>query len=154
MIWRFLSLIVFVFAIGVMPANGANKWIRYTGHGGVSVDFPTDIFINEVGPTTKGDGVRLQNINGGSELAIYTLKRNMITPRDYLRANLAVDPATIRYERVTNKFFALSSARAGRIYYSRCNFGRAIQCIYITYPETERSSWLFKRPIFPHTTKI
>jgi hypothetical protein len=41
--------------------------------------------------------------------------------------------------------FALSAARGGKIYYTRCNFseGRAgtIHCVYLGYPESKKRRW-------------
>ena len=116
-------------------------WSVYRGKGGAVVDVPLGIFVQDAGPTAKGIGRRFKSADGRSELAAYSFREPGQTPESYLRNNLAVDPATISYKRVTNRFFALSSENRGRIYYSRCNFYDAIHCIYLEYPQSEKIAW-------------
>ena len=116
-------------------------WSVFRGQGGAVVDVPLRIFVQDAGPTAKGVGRRLKSADGRSEFAAYTLREPGQTPASYLRNNLAIDPATISYKRVTNRFFALSSESEGRIYYSRCNFYNAIHCIYLEYPQSEKIAW-------------
>lgn len=122
-------------------AQSSLGWSVYRGEGGAIVDVPLGIFVQDAGPTAKGTGRRFKSTDGRSEFAVYTLREPGQTPGSYLRNNLGVDPASISYKRVTNRFFALSSVNGGRIYYSRCNFYDAIYCIYLEYPQSEKVAW-------------
>ena len=127
------------------PQDGWSQpvvWATYRGTSGVVADFPSSIFVVDAGPTQRGDGRRLKSMSGQNEFAAYSLPRDRsITPQSYLRTNLAVDPSAISYQRVTSRFFALSSVHGGKIYYSRCNFRSAIHCIYLEYPSSEKIAW-------------
>ena len=117
-------------------------WATYRGDSGVVADFPSNIFVVDAGPTQRGVGHRLKSTSGHHEFAAYSLPRDRFeTPSSYLRANLAVAPSSIAYQRVTPHFFALSSLSNGKIYYSRCNFRAAIHCIYLEYPSSEKNAW-------------
>lgn len=67
------------------------------------------------------------------------------SPAVFLRKRLKFRAEQIDYERVTNRFFAVSGVRHPKIYYGRCNFpsGAAgpIHCIYMVYNEREKSLW-------------
>ena len=80
--------------------------------------------------------------DGRAKFSAYALENEEgDTPRTYLRKFLKVNPSTIDYRRVTDRFFAVSGVRGGEVYYSRCNFYGAMHCIYISYPQRELRAW-------------
>ena len=127
-----------------LPANAqaSGGWSIFRGEGGLVAEFPAGIFTKDAGPTEKGAGRRYTSDDGHYEFAGYTLPNpTRESPRSYLRKNLILNPSTIIYRRVTDRFFVLSSVRNGRIFYSRCNFYSRIQCIYLEYPRVEKAAW-------------
>ena len=123
-------------------AQSGEGWSIFRGEGGLVTEFPAGIFNIDAGPTEKGSGRRFKSEDGRYEFAGYSLDNlNRETPSSYLRNNLIVDPSSLIYRRVTDRFFVLSSIRNGRIFYSRCNFYSRIQCIYLEYPKSEKEAW-------------
>lgn len=109
---------------------------------GTRVDFPSALFPVDGGSTERGVGRVFESDDGRAKFSAYALENEEgDTPRSYLRKFLKVDPAKIDYRRVTDRFFAVSGVRDGEVYYSRCNFGSAIHCIYMSYPEREVRAW-------------
>jgi hypothetical protein len=123
-------------------AQEQTSWTQYVDRSGTRVAFPVDVFPSDAGPAEQGRGQRFRTNDGRAQLAIYTLPNPLReSPATYLRNRLRVSTAMLKYRRVTPRFYALSSARDGFIYYSRCNFARQIHCIYMTYPEHEKRAW-------------
>ena len=109
---------------------------------GTAVDFPAEIFSVPAGETKRGIGTRFRTPDGRAELTIYALQNDSNdAPRSYLAKNLIIDRSNIEYQRVTNRFFAISGVRQGRVFYSRCNFAARLHCIYLEYPERETRAW-------------
>ncbi|MET0868199.1 MAG: hypothetical protein ABWY35_08860 [Pseudorhodoplanes sp.] len=125
------------------PAGPALDWRPYAdAETGTHVDFPSGLFPVEVGLPEHGTGRVFQTNDGRAQFSVYALERDANeTPRSYLQKNLKVDPSRIDYRRVTDRFFAVSGVRDGKVYYSRCNFHRQMHCIYIAYPDREMRSW-------------
>jgi hypothetical protein len=44
------------------------------------------------------------------------------TPQSYVRRNLTRPQSLLQYQRITGRFFAVSSTEADVMFYSRCNF--------------------------------
>jgi hypothetical protein len=89
---------------------------------------------------------RLVTPDRRAEIEIYSLpNKGCDMPRSYLAEKLKLNPAALHYKRVTPRFFVLSAAANGRIYYTRCNFsqieGGTIHCFYIGYPQSEKRDW-------------
>jgi hypothetical protein len=121
---------------------GTEGWTVLQGEAGLSVDFPSAVFPVEAGPTERGKGRKFQSRDGKSEFAIYSLEnREKDSPSAYLKKNLMVAPESMVYRRVAPDFFAMSSIRGGRIFYSRCNFSAGIHCIYIEYPQDAKRAY-------------
>lgn len=109
---------------------------------GTRVDFPSALFPTDGGATERGVGRVFASDDGRAKFSAYTLENEEgDTPRSYLRKFLKVNPSTIDYRRVTDRFFAVSGVRDGEVYYSRCNFYGRMHCIYISYPERELRAW-------------
>ena len=118
-------------------------WRSYTDpRTGTKVDFPAGLFPVDAGDTERGTGRVFKTADGRATFSAYTLENeDGDSPRSYLRRFLKVDPATIDYRRVTDRFFAVSGVRDEVVYYSRCNFHGRIHCIYMAYPASELRAW-------------
>jgi hypothetical protein len=113
---------------------------------GTTVEYPAGIFSVPDGKPGKGVGQRLSSGDGRAELTIYSRENeDGDTPASYLKKNLRLARSALDYERVTRRFFAISSERQGVILYSRCNFsseaGGAIHCFDPVYPRAEERAW-------------
>ena len=113
---------------------------------GTTVEYPAGIFSVPDGKAEKGFGQRFNSADRRSVLTIYTQENEAgDTPASYLKSHLRVGRSALHYERVTRSFFAISSAREGMVFYSRCNFsthaGGAIHCFDLVYPLTDRHPW-------------
>ncbi len=112
---------------------------------GTRVQYPSWFSVVE-GRPELGPGKRFVTPDRRAEIEIYSLPNTAgYTPRSYLAAKMKINPATVHYRRVAARFFALSAARGGKIYYTRCNFsqrgGGTIHCVYLGYPESEKRAW-------------
>jgi hypothetical protein len=113
---------------------------------GTRLEYPAGIFSVRQGKSEVGTGERLSTDDGRASLTIYArANESGETPASYLRRNLRMPDSAIQYRRVTPSFFAISMARQGVIYYSRCNFserhGAAIHCFDMAYPQPEKQAW-------------
>jgi hypothetical protein len=137
-----LALMATFVAASPGDAQERVSWKQYVDESGTRIAFPVSVFPNDGGPTEQGIGRQFRTADTRAQLAIYSLSNPKgERPAGYLRNHLKVSPATIKYARVTPRFYVLSSVRDGFIYYSRCNFARRIHCIYMTYPEHEKRAW-------------
>jgi hypothetical protein len=112
---------------------------------GTRVQYPNWFSVAE-GQPELGPGKRFVTPDRRAEIEIYSLPNSSgYTPRSYLAGEMKINPATVHYRRVAPRFFALSAARGGKIYYTRCNFSRihggTIHCVYLGYPEAEKRTW-------------
>jgi hypothetical protein len=112
---------------------------------GTRVQYPSWFSVVE-GRPELGPGKRLVTPDRRAEIEIYSLPNTAgYTPHSYLAAKMKINPATVHYRRVAARFFALSAARGGKIYYTRCNFSRhhegTIHCVYLGYPQSEKREW-------------
>ncbi len=124
-----------------MP-SGPEGWTVLQGEAGLSVDFPSALFPVEAGPTERGKGRKFRSRDGASEFAAYSLPNTeKDSPSAWLKKNLIVPPQSMVYRRVAPDFFAISSIRDGRIFYSRCNFVGGIHCIYLEYPQERQRAF-------------
>lgn len=134
-----LALIGLGLPADALPREG---WSTFRGERGLVTQYPAGIFDVVAGPTERGKGRKFKSSEGPYEFAAYSLQNaSYLSPRDYLRKHLVVDPSSMVYRRVTNRFFVLSSVRNNRIFYSRCNFSARINCIYLEYPRSEKVTW-------------
>jgi hypothetical protein len=97
------------------------------------------------GAPPVGSGRRFRTADGRAEVSIYTLPNaEHATPRTYLSRHLKSDFSNLHYDRVGDRFFAVSGIVRGKTFYSRCNFdGRrgAMHCLYLDYPAAQTHAW-------------
>jgi hypothetical protein len=99
---------------------------------GTRLEYPAGIFSVRQGKSEVGTGERLSTDDARASLTIYArANESGETPASYLRRNLRMPDSAIQYRRVTPSFFAISMARQGVIYYSRCNSAR--ECVSRAY---------------------
>lgn len=109
---------------------------------GLIVQYPAQVFVVNAGKTEKHQGSRFRTSDGRAEFVYYGFPNNSReSPAAYLKRTLLMDRTRLIYQRVTENFFVISSSRQGRIFYSRCNFGDLVRCIYLEYPADEKLGW-------------
>ena len=129
----------------VGQAAGAPGWTAFADGYGTIVDFPANVFTVAEGGPPVGNGRRFRSADGRADVSVYTLANaEHETPRSYLSRHLKSDFSELDYDRVGDRFFAVSGIVRGKTFYSRCNFeGRrgAMHCLYLDYPAAETHGW-------------
>ncbi|WP_441234253.1 hypothetical protein [Bradyrhizobium sp. 930_D9_N1_4] len=118
----------------------AASWTAYRIPGtGTTVDIPTSIFTEDAGKP-DGEGQRFRSADGRADLTVQAVPQTGESPAAFLaRKN---PPTGIVYQRVTRRFFVVSSVKRDTIWYNRCNFsGRYVHCVLINYPAAEKRQW-------------
>jgi len=154
---RLLLLATVVLATaGVHPASAqqadrtagldAPLWRVFADEAGTRVDYPSGIFTSDAGAAPRGTGRELRSTDERARLLIYVESNTeRYTPAGFLRAQMRASGAQLDYQRVTDRFFAVSGSNDDQIFYSRCNFrfgaGGPFHCIYVTYPRNEERLW-------------
>jgi len=138
-------LVVVVLALLCRPAV-SEEWTTFEEPNfGTRLEVPTETFSVHEGPSYRGIGEQYTTEDGRAALAVYSQQnRRNDTPRTYLKRNNLVSPRMIDYVRVTRSFFAISAAKEGMIFYSRCNFSCSsgtIHCFDLKYPAGEKPAW-------------
>jgi hypothetical protein len=129
-----------------VEALASPRWAVFSEPAGTAVDYPSDIFSVDAGPSPQGTGRRLQTADGRAEFMLYVSPNSdHDSPRNYVRKYLAVPKAKLDYTRITDRFFVVSGIQDGRVFYSRCNYPRGasgpMQCIYLLHPQAETRAW-------------
>jgi hypothetical protein len=124
----------------------APLWRVFANEVGTRVDYPSGIFATDTGPAPRGTGRELRSTDERARLLVYVESNTeRYTPSRFLRAQMRSSGAQLDYQRVTNRFFAVSGTNADQVFYSRCNFpsGAAgpFHCMYVTYPRSEERLW-------------
>ena len=121
---------------------GDTEWRRYSVPStGTSVDMPVSIFTSDAGAPDNGTGRRFFTEDRRADLTVQSIPN---PGNDSPAAFLAKmrPPSGIIYKRITSDFFVVSSTRDDRIWYNRCNRGRAaMNCVLINYPAAEKRQW-------------
>jgi hypothetical protein len=150
---RYHALAAFVLAVCCAPvpasarpaAIGDPGWRTYADDYGTAFDFPANVFSVGEGAPPIGDGRRFRTADGRAGLSVYALPNaEGETPRSYLARHLRSDFKNLDYDRVGDRFFAVSGIVRGKTFYSRCNFASprgAMHCIYLDYPAAETREW-------------
>lgn len=144
--WRGSATLIALVMAGALPANSqssAEGWTRVRDPAlGLRLEYPSKIFASDAGKTERHMGRRFRTSDGRAEFAYYSFKNDgRETPKSYLERTLVIDRRKIIYQRLTDRFFVVSSVRDKRIFYSRCNFGGLVRCIYLEYPQTQKRNW-------------
>lgn len=117
------------------------RWTRFTiPETGTSVDIPSSIFSDSAGPA-DGYGQRFRTADGRANLTVQSAAN---AAQDSPAAFLAKKhpPSHIQYQRITPRFFAVSSVKGGMVWYNRCNFAHGfVHCVLINYPAAEEHAW-------------
>jgi hypothetical protein len=133
-------LLAFTASTSFASAEPVN-WTKYSiSETGTSVDLPTSIFTEKAG-RPDGYGGRFKTSDGRADLTVQSvLNVENDTPASYLAKKHP--PRYIQYQRVTSRFFAVSSYKDDKVWYDRCNFSqRFIHCVLINYPAREEREW-------------
>jgi hypothetical protein len=132
-----------VFALAPVAASAERvDWRHYTiPETGVNLDIPVTVFAEDGGKPEAGYGRRFLNSDGRANLTIQSLPNEAgDSPARFLAKRHP--PSNIVYQRVTGRFFVVSSFRNDKIWYNRCNFsGRYANCVLINYPAAEKRRW-------------
>ena len=130
------------------PLNEARPldWSVVTDSFGTAVDYPAAIFTSPAPPPPRGVGHSFRSADGSALFMMYVERNDgHDTPQSYVRRNLTRPQSLLQYQRITGRFFAVSSTEADVMFYSRCNFpdgaGGLIHCIFISYPKSEKRAW-------------
>lgn len=130
------------------PTEGVEtpEWTVFSDEFGTRVDIPENIFSVDAGPPVRGRGLHLRSPDERARLMIYVEDNGARhSPASFVQANLRESREALDYDRVTNRFFAISGVKDGEIFYSRCNFPQGgagpLHCIYVAYPKAEERLW-------------
>src|SRR5262249_41391831 len=126
-------------------AAGGPGWTAYVDDYGTSFDLPAGIFSVAEGEPPIGKGRRFRTADGGAEFNVYTLANaEHENARSYLARHLRSEFKNLDYDRVSERFFAVSGIVRGKTFYSRCNFESRrgpMHCVYLAYPAAENRAW-------------
>ena len=136
----FAAMFLVIACLSPVEAQPSNEGWRWAD--AVRVQYPANIFPKKLGKTERYEGEKLGSADGSSSLSVYSFaNKRQESPAAYLNRTLVVDPKNIIYKRVTPRFFVISDVRNENIYYSRCNFGRFVRCVFLEYPAAQKARW-------------
>jgi hypothetical protein len=133
----FLTLAV---SISAAPAQSV-RWQTFDiPETGASVDVPSSVFT-EIAAKPDGYGQSFRTADGRADLTVQSISNSGgNTPALFLAKKHP--PSRIVYQRITPRFFVVSSFKDNKIWYDRCNFAsRFIHCVLINYPASEKRDW-------------
>ncbi len=124
----------------------APHWTVFSDVSGMTVDYPENVFSIDAGVPPRGNGRVLRSADDRALLMVYVEDNEARhSPASFLRAYLTAPRGQLDYNRVTNRFFAISGVNDDLTYYSRCNFPSGMKgpayCIYLAYPREEERQW-------------
>ncbi|MGZ8395211.1 MAG: hypothetical protein ACXW3X_00875 [Rhodoplanes sp.] len=122
------------------------QWSVLSDRFGTKVDYPENIFSIDAGAAPRGTGRTLRSPDDRAWLMVYVEGNDeRHTPASFVRAFFTAPRESLDYNRVTDRFFAISGVKDEQIYYSRCNFPVGVKgplhCIYLAYPKDEERQW-------------
>ena len=108
---------------------------------GAVAQIPRTIFSEDAGKPEAGYGRRFATSDGRAKLTVQSIPNEAgDSPAVFLAKQNP--PPNIVYQRVTPRFFVVSSFRGDKIWYNRCNFAdRFATCVLISYPAVEKREW-------------
>ncbi len=140
-----MKLSTLVFALAFMPLVAVAQpisWETYVvPETGAVAQIPTTIFSEDGGKPEEGYGRRFRTADRRANLTVESVPNEAgDSPAAFLAKKNP--PANIEYQRVTPRFFVVSSFKGDKIWYNRCNFaGRFVNCVLINYPAAEKRQW-------------
>jgi hypothetical protein len=137
-----LVRVVLALAVSTSAASAQSvRWQKFDiPETGASVDIPRSVFT-EVGAKPDGYGQSFRTADGRADLTVQSMSNGgRDTPALFLAKKHP--PSRIVYQRITPRFFVVSSFKDNKIWYDRCNFAsRYIHCVLINYPASEKRDW-------------
>jgi hypothetical protein len=127
--------------------GGPEGWSSYVSpETGTAVEYPANVFSVRDDSSERESEARFRTPDGRSKMSLYSLANDeRESPRSYIDRHLRIDRSRLTYERITDKFFAISGTRDDLTFYSRCNFvpkrNGTMHCVYLEYPEREERAW-------------
>jgi hypothetical protein len=127
--------------------GGPEGWSSYVSpETGTAVEYPANVFsFRDDSPEREPERL-FRTPDGRANMSVYSLSNDeRESPRSYIDHHLRIDRSRLTYERITDKFFAISGKRDELTFYSRCNFvpkpNGTMHCVYLEYPEREERAW-------------
>ena len=140
-----MKSVFLVVALAVLPSvvNAQPvSWKEYVvPETGAVAQIPISIFSEDEGRPEAGYGRRFVTSDRRANLTIQSIRNDAgDSPAVFLAKKNP--PANIVYQRITPRFFVVSSVRDNKIWYNRCNFvGKVVDCVLINYPAAEKRQW-------------
>jgi hypothetical protein len=134
-------VLVVIPSVAAHARLGDVAWDVLSNAAGAQVAYPRSVFQIDA-TETDSDRLLYTTLDGRSRLELFSIpnKRGEI-PSRFMR-RVSAEGETFTYQRVTGRFFAASTTRAGLILYRRCNFkGAMIHCVDLRYPAAEKRKW-------------
>ena len=134
-----------VIALAILPSIGIAQPVSWKDYvvpeSGAVAQIPSTIFSEDGGNPEDGYGRRFVTTDGRANLTVQSIPNEAgDSPAVFLAKKHP--PPNIEYRRVTSHFFVVSSFRADKIWYNRCNFSnRFVTCVLINYPAAEKQKW-------------
>ena len=139
------TAIVAALAWSGMARAAEHRWTTYANpRFGAAADYPAELFTVRDRPPENGDGQTFHTADNRAALSVFgTNNVEEDSPGSYVGKYFKGPEVT--YKHVTRRYFVVSGARNGEIFYQRCNFPAAadgaIVCVNLTYPEREKAQW-------------
>ncbi len=127
--------------LATLSAARAESWTTYRiAESRTSVDVPVSVFT-ELAGKPDGHGQQFRTADGRADLTVQAVSnRQGLSPAEFLARK--DPPSGIIYQRITPRFFVVSSIKRDKIWYNRCNFSRGyVHCVLINYPAREKRRW-------------
>jgi hypothetical protein len=139
---RKILMVTCLLAIPALAVAQSLGWQKYeVPETGANVDLPATIFSKDAGQPESGYGRRFLTADGRANLTVQSVPNDAGDSPGVFLAKMN-PPSNIVYQRVTPRFFVVSSFREDKIWYNRCNFGgRFMHCVLINYPAAEKHQW-------------
>lgn len=134
-----------VIVLALVPSIGNAQPISWQDYvvpeSGAVAQIPTTVFPEDGGKPQRGYGRRFVTADGRADLTVQSISNETgDSPAVFLAKNNP--PSNIAYQKVTARFFVVSSFRSDKIWYNRCNFvGHVVNCVLINYPTVEKRQW-------------
>src|SRR5262249_38712203 len=101
--------------------GGAEGWSSYVSpETGTAVEYPANVFSLRDDSSEREWEARFRTPDDRAKISVYSLSNDEgESPRSYIDRHLRIDRSRLTYERITDKFFAISGTRDDLTFYSR-----------------------------------